>query len=116
MNRIGGMIDWISLTFGGVMASIDVLSLGIVKNVSGGTYKMWTMAIATAMYAVQPWIFLSSLSGSSLTIMNLMWDLTSDIMVTLVGLFYFREQIGRTRLIGLILGFVALVLMAQKDE
>ena len=109
------MIDWVALTFGSVMASIDVLSLGIVKNVSGGTYKMWTMAIATAMYALQPWIFLSSLSGSSLTIMNLMWDLTSDIMVTLVGLFYFREKIGHTRLIGLILGFVALVLMGQKD-
>jgi hypothetical protein len=88
------MIDWVALTFGSVMASIDVLSLGIVKNVSGGSYKMWTMAIATAMYALQPWIFLSSLSGSSLTIMNLMWDLTSDIMVTLVGLFYFREKIG----------------------
>jgi drug/metabolite transporter (DMT)-like permease len=109
------MIDWVPVGFAAVMASIDVLSLGIVKKVSSGTYKMWTMAIATAIYAVQPWIFLSSLSGSSLTIMNLMWDLTSDITVTLVGLFYFREQIGRVQLIGVLLGFVALVLMAQKD-
>ena len=109
------MIDWAPVGFASLMAGIDVLSLGVVKNVSGGTYKMWTMAIATAIYACQPWIFLSSLGGSSLTIMNLMWDLTSDIMVTLVGLFYFREQIGRVRLIGLLLGFIALVLMAQKE-
>lgn len=109
------MIDWVPVGFASLMAGIDVLSLGIVKKVSSGTYKTWAMGIATLVYAFQPWIFLSSLSGSSLTIMNLMWDLTSDIMVTLVGLFYFREQIGRVRLAGLLLGFVALVLMAQKD-
>jgi len=110
------MIDWVPVGFATLMAGIDVLGLSIVKNVSGGNYKMWAMGIAALVYASQPFIFLSSLSGSSMTIMNLMWDLTSDIMVTLVGLIYFSEQIGRTRLIGLLLGFVALVLMAQKDE
>uniref|UniRef100_A0A6C0DSH5 EamA domain-containing protein n=1 Tax=viral metagenome TaxID=1070528 RepID=A0A6C0DSH5_9ZZZZ len=109
------MIDWVPVGIASIMAGIDVFTLGIVKHVSGGKLHFWTMGIATAVYAFQPWIFLSSLSGSSLTIMNLMWDLTSDIMVTLVGVFYFREQIGRVRLIGLVLGFIALVLMAQKD-
>jgi len=109
------MIDWVPVGFASLMAGIDVVSLGIVKNVSGGNYKLWTMAIATAIYACQPWIFLSSLSVSSLTIMNLMWDLTSDIMVTLVGLFYFKERISRVQLVGLLLGFVSLMLMAQKD-
>ena len=97
------------------MAGIDVFALGIVKHVSGGELNLWTMGIATAIYAFQPWIFFSGLSGSSLTIMNLIWNLTSDIMVTLAGLFYFREKVGRARLIGLFLGFIALVLMAQKD-
>lgn len=109
------MIDWVPVGFAALMAGIDVLTLGIVKKVRGGNYRMWAMGIATLLYSFQPWIFLSSLSGSSLTIMNLMWDLTSDIMVTLVGLFYFREQISKTRLVGLLFGFVALVLMAQKD-
>jgi len=109
------MIDWVPVGFATFMAGIDVLGLSIVKNVSGRNYKIWTMGIAAIIYAFQPFIFLSSLSGSSMTIMNLMWDLTSDIMVTLVGLFYFSEQIGSRRILGLLLGFVSLVLMAQKD-
>jgi multidrug transporter EmrE-like cation transporter len=110
------MFDWLALGYGALMAGIDVVSLGMVKEVSAGTLKVWMMVFSTLIYALQPWIFLSAMSRSSLTIMNLMWDLTSDVMVTIVGLVYFKEKIGRIKMLGLVLAFIALFLMGYKEE
>jgi drug/metabolite transporter (DMT)-like permease len=73
------------------------------------------MIIPTIAYAVQPWIFFSAMKFESMIVMNLVWDLTSDLLVTLLGLFYFGEKLGRIRSIGLVLGMVSLCLLSYKD-
>ena len=72
------------------------------------------MIIPTLGYALQPWIFLSALKGETMTVMNLIHDLTSDVLVSLVGLLYFGEKLGRIRSIGLLLGVISLCLLAYK--
>ncbi len=47
-----------------------------------------------------PWIFLNGMKHTRMTIMNLSWDIMSDLLVRAIGLFYFREQITRTKLLG----------------
>lgn len=109
------MFAWRALLYGVVMALIDTGMLGLVKEISKNSAKALSlMIIPTIAYAIQPWVFLSSLGVESLTVMNLMWDLLSDVLVSLVGIFYFGEKIGNVKMFGLILGMISLALMAWK--
>ncbi len=109
-------INWIPVGFGALMASIDVFMLSIIKSISGNPSRFlkW-MILPTIVYAIQPWIFLSSLQFESLIVMNLMWDLISDILVTATGFLYFKEKIGPYKTLGVILSFVSIVLMSIQD-
>lgn len=109
-------INWIPIAYGAVMASIDVFMLGIIKIISKDTSRFlkW-MVLPTIIYALQPWIFLSSLRFESLIVMNLMWDLISDVLVTATGFLYFKEKIGPYKTLGVILSFVSIVLLSLED-
>lgn len=99
-----------------MMAGIDVLMLGLIKSVSLNRSKLLKyMIIPTITYALQPWIFLQSLRFESLTVMNLLWDLISDVLVTLLGFFYFKETIGPYKTIGVILSLISISLMSIED-
>ena len=108
--------EWAPLAFGTVMAGVDVVMLGIIKTVSLNQSKLlrW-MVIPTIAYAIQPWIFLQSLKFESLIVMNLMWDLISDVLVTLFGFFYFKEQLGPYKTIGVVLSLFSMALMSITD-
>lgn len=108
---------YIPILFGLLMAAIDVGMLGIIKSVSVGWLRSikW-MIVPTIVYALQPWIFLKSLSFSSMVSMNLMWDIFSDILVTGAGLFYFKEKVSNKKMIGILFAFVAIYLMTADDE
>ncbi len=107
-----------SLLFGLLMATIDAVMLSLIRALNLGWLKdfgwfrgiRW-MVLPTLVYALQPWIFLKSLSFESLTVMNLLWDMTSDVLVTLVGLLYFGEDIGPRKMAGVVLSFVAMCLL-----
>lgn len=105
----------IPLQFGLLMASIDAIMLFIVKNVSVESKLLRWMILPTVFYALQPWIFLQSLSYESLIVMNLMWDVLSTILITLTGLIYFKESIGPYKLGGLLLSFVSIILLSLED-
>ena len=98
------------------MASIDVFTFSITKTISENRSRFlrW-MILPTILYAIQPWILLSTLRFESLIVMNLMWDLISDILVTATGFFYFKEKIGPYKTLGVILSFVSIVLMSLQD-
>jgi len=101
-----------SLLFGAAMASVDVVILSILKALNLGWIKgaVW-MIFSAAIYALQPFMFLKSLQFESLTVMNLMWDMMSDVLVTIIGLWYFKEQLTVKKLCGVGLSFVSIYLL-----
>lgn len=102
----------LSLIYGLAMAIIDVFILSMLKAINLGWIKNFAwMGIASVTYAIQPWIFLKSLNIESLTVMNLMWDMLSDVLVTVVGLWYFKEQLTVKKLCGVGLSFVSIYLL-----
>lgn len=107
------MFAWFSLAYAFLMALIDTSMLGLVKDIylKGAFLKM---IIPTIFYAMQPWIFLSAMKFESLTLMNLMWDLMSDVLVSLIGIFYFKEVLSPVQMCGLGLGFISLLMMSYK--
>lgn len=103
------------LKFGFMMAFVDVFMLSIIKKVNLNTKLIKWMILPTVIYAIQPWIFLQSLEYESMIIMNLLWDLISDVLVTLTGLIIFKETIGPYKLIGVLLSFISITLMSLED-
>lgn len=105
------------ILFGATMSLLDILMMSIAKIVSKGKLPYTTgLTIATGIYAFEPLIFFRSLKYESMTAMNLIWDLTSDIMVTLIGVFYFKESIKGLRWLAIMFAIFSLGLFAYTDD
>jgi drug/metabolite transporter (DMT)-like permease len=108
--------DLTALGFGGSMALIDAFILSALKAFSMGWFQ-WrgVLIISMLIYSFQPLIFLESLKHNSLTVMNLMWDVMSGVLVTAVGLFYFSEKLTKFKKLGVMFSFISIVLLTWKD-
>lgn len=104
--------DLNALGFGGTMAGIDVLILSTLKAYNLKWIE-WRGIILLSMllYACQPLLFLESLKYNTLTEMNLLWDVMSDVFVTIIGLFYFSEKLPKLKQLGVILSLVSIFLL-----
>jgi drug/metabolite transporter (DMT)-like permease len=109
------MINWIPLAFASVMATIDAMSFSALKEISTKAWPMAAFPLVILFYAIQPIIFFRSLKFESMTVMNLMWDLMSDVLVTFVGIFILGEKIGFRKAVGIVLSFIALYLFTFED-
>jgi len=113
---LGHHLDWNAIFYGFSMAGIDAIVLAMIKLYSIGKIKtLYFMILASIVYAFQPWIFLRSLKHESMTVMNLFWDLSSDIIVTIIGLFIFGEELNIYKKIGIFFAFIALAFMSYEE-
>ena len=103
------------IVYGTYMATVDVFMLGILKAIHLGWMNKAFIFLPTLLYSMQPWVFLASLKFEGLTVMNLMWDVLSDIFVTLTGIFYFKEKVSSIKLIGVFLAILSVVLLNCED-
>jgi multidrug transporter EmrE-like cation transporter len=108
------MINWRTITYGLTFGTLDAIALPIVKGVSIGWDKAW-MLIPVLMYASSPFILLSALREETLTIMNLVWDLSSDLLVTFIGIFLFAESLSPIKFLGVCFSFMALFCMSYES-
>jgi multidrug transporter EmrE-like cation transporter len=100
------------LVYGTYMATVDVFVLGILKAINLGWISKTLIFLPTLIYAMQPWVFLTSLSHESLTVMNLLWDVISDVLVTVEGLYFFQEKLSRTKMLGVGLSLISVFLLS----
>lgn len=114
MNILNGNLS--TLAIGTIMALIDAFIQTIIKKISLGIIPLSWMFIPSFVIAIQPWIYLNGLNSSSMTILNLTWDLVSSILVTFMGLFYFREEISGIKMIGVLFALLSITLFALDKE
>lgn len=101
------------IAFASLMAVIDTVSLSSLKQLSTGDARFGlAVPISMLVYSLQPLIFFHALRFESMTVMNVLWDVTSDVYVMAIGLFYFKERLSATKLLALALAFVAIVLFS----
>jgi len=105
-----------TLIFGVIFGLLDAIGLPTIKAVSAGMLSYKWMALPFLLYAASPFIFLTGLNGETLTILNLVWDLSSDVIITIIGLFFFGETIGYTKGLGVLFSSVALFLMSYESN
>ncbi len=111
-----GRFSLLPIALGSMMASLDVVMMSLAKLSSKGKIAYGTaLPIATLVYALEPYIFFKSMNYESLTTMNLIWDLSSDVIVTLFGVFYFKESIKGLRWLAVLFSIFSLALFAYTD-
>ena len=110
------MLNLRTLLFGLIFGLLDAVCLPLIKSVSIGTWKPIWMAVPLLLYGASPFLFLYGLKGETLTILNLVWDLSSDVIITLIGLLIFAEKISSIKMLGVCFSFVALFLMAYEGD
>jgi len=107
------------IAFGVVMAALDLVMMASVKQVGTGAWPLRTgLPFATLVYALEPFIFLQAMktTGEGLAVVNLVWNLASDIMVTLMGVLWFGEKIHGARWLAVGMSLVALTLFAYTEK
>ena len=111
-----GSFDLLPIFFGLVMALIDITMMGTLKFVDQGklAYNVG-FPIATLLYAFEPYVFLKAMAHSNMLTTNLIWNLASNILVTLLGVFFFKEKIKGLKWLAIGLSLFSLGIFAYSD-
>ena len=112
-----GAFNLATIGWGVALSVLDAASLPLVRSYSLGWLRSpaW-LVLAMALYALQPLIFLGSLSVGGMAVMNVMWDVASDVIIALGGVLFFKERLNRVQVFGLVLGACSMVLLAYEED
>jgi len=111
-----GSFNLLPIVFGLAMATLDIGMMSVSKITSKGELAYSTgLLLSTLIYAPQPYLFLKGLKFENMTSVNLIWNLTSNLLVTLMGVFYFGESIGGLKWLAICMALFSLVLFATSD-
>ena len=102
----------ISILIAFLLATFDLFNMSMIKNITIGQSPKIFLWLITLLYALQPWIFFNGLAFTSMTVLNLSWDLISSILVTISGVLYFRESLTEYRFVGVLFALVSITLFA----
>lgn len=94
------------------MASLDAVAMTLLKLKSTSALTSpYILPLTMAIYSLEPLLFFKALSIKGMAILNILWDATSNILVTLVGAFILGEKISLTNWLGIFLCTVGIVLV-----
>ena len=105
--------NWPSIGFGLGLACTDIVAFPIVKYVSLGARPIWLL-FAVLVYALNPILLLLSLKTEGLAIINLLWNTISNIIITAIGIYMFKEKISGVKKIGIVLSIISIGLLTYE--
>ena len=94
------------------MASVDGMVMPLLKAKKLGMLKgIWMFPLAMLVYSIQPLIFYNALSLESMAVMNVLWDVMSDVIVTIIGFAVFGETFTTQQCLGLAFSLIGITLL-----
>ena len=124
IDKLIGSVNWkignfnmLPIFFGTIMAVIDICMMSSIKMVSNGSIpSSWGLPLSIGLYALEPLVFLKAMKHEGMVATNLIWNLMSNVIVTLQGIFVFGESIKGLRWVGICMSILSLFLLAYTDE
>jgi multidrug transporter EmrE-like cation transporter len=108
-----GTFSFLPIAFGVAMALVDVVMMFTAKFVHLGRLPYAPgLALATGVYLLQPYLFIKALNYETLSAMNLIWNLASNIVVTVSGVLVFRESVHGLRWVAIAMSLFAIGLFS----
>lgn len=112
-----GNFSLLPIFLGMLMAVIDLVMMGTIKMIHNGTLSIGVgLPLALGSYALEPLVFLKAMNYEGMAVMNLIWNLMSDILVTLQGIFIFGESIKGIRWVAIGMALISLSIFAYTDN
>jgi len=116
MNWKFGKFSLLPIFFGTLMALIDICMMSSLKMIHNKTISYtYGLPLSISLYALQPLIFLKALNYEGMVVTNLVWNLMSNVIVTLQGVLIFGESIKGLRWLGILMSIISLTLLAYTD-
>jgi len=106
------------LLFSGIgLALLDLIGYLILGKINLNQINLVIgMSLVLFVYAIQPFIMLKVLQmGGTVTILNLSWDCISSILVTFLGIYYFKERVTGLKMYAVIFSIIAVFLFSIDD-
>lgn len=124
IDRLITSVNWkvkgfntLPVMFGTCMAIVDIFMMSATKMVSKGTLSTtFGIPLSVGLYAMEPLIFLKAMKYEGMVVTNLVWNLMSNIIVTLQGVLVFGESIKGLRWLGICMSLLSLGLLAYTDD
>jgi multidrug transporter EmrE-like cation transporter len=111
-----GKFSLLPIFFGTLMALIDICMMSSLKMIHNKTISYtYGLPLSISLYALQPLIFLKALNYEGMVVTNLVWNLMSNVIVTLQGVLIFGESIKGLRWLGILMSIISLTLLAYTD-
>jgi drug/metabolite transporter (DMT)-like permease len=111
------MFQWFVLLYGFLLAAIDSLVFPLLKlrylNIIHG---IWPIIISFFLYGGQALLFYKSLSYETMTVMNIFWNMASNILITTIGIFGLKEHLSLRKILAIVIGFVSMYLLLSDNE
>ena len=124
LDKIITSVNWkingfntLPILFGTCMAVVDIFMMSATKMVSTGSISSSVgIPLAISLYAMEPLIFLRAMKYEGMVVTNLVWNLMSNIIVTLQGVLIFGETIKGLRWLGISMSLLSLALLAYTND
>lgn len=110
-----GKFSLLPIAFGTLMALIDICMMSVVKLTSQNKIGAWGVPLSMILYALEPLVFLRAMRYEGMVVTNLVWNMLSDVIVTLQGVLFFGEKVKGMRWLGICMSIVALGIFAYTD-
>ena len=94
------------------LAFVDIISMGTLKEINLGLMNKYWLPFICILYGYQMLIFNYGLKITSMSVLNLSWNLFSNIVITSLGVFYFKENISNLEQYGIFFGLFSLFLFS----
>jgi multidrug transporter EmrE-like cation transporter len=104
-----------ALHYGVLLALLDVVTFPFVKLVSLGSLSTGWMFLPILLYSIGPVLLLKSLQVEGLAVINFLWDLISSVLITILGIYVFKEKINRVKALGIFLSFICIMLLSYEE-
>ena len=112
-NWTWGSFSFLPIVFGLAMALVDAVMMFTSKFVHLGAipYNVG-LPVAMVAYSAQPYLFMKGMNYEGMATMNLIWNLSSNVIITLAGVFLFKESIRGLRWLAILMSVFSLGLFA----
>jgi len=94
------------------LAFNDVLSFTLAKQYFLRPLTAIGLWLPTLLYSAQLPLFYYGLKNTSMVDLNIVWNLFSNVIVTFIGLYYFKEKINNIKLLAIFFAFSSIILFS----
>jgi small multidrug resistance pump len=95
------------------MVIIDIICFSLVKYIyiHNKINQLW-LIVPALLYGGQMILFYISLKYIHMVTLNIIWNIISSMIVTIIGIYLFKENLNLYQIIAIIFGLISIILFS----